>query len=529
METKPILLNSGTLPSASGNSGTMFDYYDSMDEQVQRNADEWLARALYATDSPLTLASNVYWQRFFKILRPAYNPPTAHALSTHLLDEEYERVQATVKQSIDKVECISIISEGWSSVQGIVNYTVTTPQPFFYKSTDTKGHRHSGAYIAQELKNVIEEVGPGKVFALVTDSAANIEEAWALTEQTYPHIWTIGCAAHSFSLLLKDIMKLRSMDTLYQKVKHVVKFVTGNQVASTIYVSKQKQKDKSMELKLHSITRGGVVTMFESLLDGQESLQEMASSQSLEIESEMQRILLDNVFWERLGSGLSILKPIAKAIAKIEDDDAVLSDVVSLFAALKEEIQTLLPSSLLLTAEEAAALDSMEKHRKFCQKPLHTAAFMLDPKYDGGVLSGEEVSSAYGVITTLSDHLGLDSGKVLGSLAKYRTKQGLWSGDSIWQSRKHISARTWWNGLCTSEAITPVASTILQIPPSATSLRGKVQAKVYNRLTDGRGEKLAAVRANLRLFETDTQPSPARPDSDSGEEEELVMDSNDWS
>lgn len=499
-----------------------------MDEQSHRNADECFARAVYASGTPLTLPSNVYWQRFFNILRPAYNPPTAHALSTHLLDEEFERVQTTVKQTINKADCISVISKGWSNVQGVINYFVTTPQPVYYKSTDTSEHRHTGSFIAEELKKVIEEVGPGKVFALVTDRAANMEEAWANVEQTYPHIVTIGCAAHSFNLLFKYIMTLRSMDTLYQIVTQIIKCVKGNQVASTIYISRQKEMNKSVELKLYGNAKGsGVVDMFERLLEARESLQEVALSQSAQIERELQRILLDNVFWERLCSGLSVLKPVAKAIAKIEDDDAILSDVVGLFAQLKDGLKAVLPSSLLLEAEEAAVLESVEKHRKFCQKPLHSAAFMLDPKYDGCDLSGEEVSSAYTVITTLANHLGLDSGKVLGSFAKYRTKEGLWKEEGIWRSCKHISACTWWNGLCASEAIAPVASTILRVPPSTLPLNEIVQTKVHNRLTEGRGEKLAAVRTNLRLFETDTEPSPTRLESESAEEETQV-ENNDW-
>ena len=51
---------------------------------------------------------------------------------------------------------------------------------------------------------------------------------------------------------------------------------------------------------------------------------------------------------------------------------------------------------------------------------------MLDPKYAGKIiLSGTEINKAYGVITTVSRHPGLDEGKVLGSLAKYTSKQGL--------------------------------------------------------------------------------------------------------
>ena len=233
--------------------------------------------------------------------------------------------------------------------------------------------------------------------------------------------------------------------------------------------------------------------------------------------------MFDDVFWERVSSSLTILKPIAAAIAKIEGDGAILSDVQCLFAELKEEIQTVLPTHLLLKAEETAVVKALGKRREFCMKPVHAAAYMLDPKYDRGLLSGEEVNGAYAVMTAMSDHLGLDKGKFLGSLAKYRTKQGLWEGDGIWQSCQHISTATWWKGLCGSEALAPVASIILQISPSSAASKrnwsqfGNTHTKVRNRLTNVRVEKLVGIRANLGLFEPDTEPSSTRLESDTEE------------
>ncbi len=273
--------------------------------------------------------------------------------------------------------------------------------------------------------------------------------------------------------------------------------------------------------------------MYDSLLEGKESLQEMAISQTAAIESVIKRILLDYVFWERVTSSLRILKPIAAAVAKIEGDTAILSDVKCLFAELKEGIQTVLPTSLLLQAEETAVVKSLEKHQEFCMKPVHAAAYMLDPKYEKSIHSVEEISIAYTVIAAMSHHLGLDEGKVLGSLAKYRTKQGLWEWDGIWQSCQHISASTWWKGLCGSEALAPVASIILQIPPTSAasecnwSLFGNTHTKVRNRLTNARVEKLVAIRANLRLFEPDTEPSSTRLVSDTEDEDESDVEEAD--
>ena len=115
-----------------------------MEERSQRNSDVCLARAVYVTGSPLMLTGNVYWKRFLNVLSPAYTPPTRHALSTHLLDAEFNRVQVKVKQIIEKADCIAIISDGWPTVGGqeIMNYIISTPQPVIYKSTDKRDNTH---------------------------------------------------------------------------------------------------------------------------------------------------------------------------------------------------------------------------------------------------------------------------------------------------------------------------------------------------------------------------------------------------
>jgi hypothetical protein len=63
----------------------------------------------------------------------------------------------------------------------------------------------------------------------------------------------------------------------------------------------------------------------------------------------------------------------------------------------------------LLQAKETAVLKYINKHEDFCLKPIHAAAYILDTKYAGkSILSGTEVNEAYGVITTITCHLGLD-------------------------------------------------------------------------------------------------------------------------
>ncbi|CDQ72600.1 unnamed protein product [Oncorhynchus mykiss] len=183
-----------------------------------------------------------------------------------MLDAEFNRVQVKVKQIIEKADCIVIISDGWSNVhgQGIINYKISTPQPVFYKSTDTRDNRHTCLYIADELKAVINDLGPQKVFALVTDNAANMKAAWFKVEDAYPHITPIGCAAHILNLLLKAIMALKTMDTLYKRANELVRYVKGHQVIAAIYLTKQREKNKSTTWCCHHLEvspRNGHITV----------------------------------------------------------------------------------------------------------------------------------------------------------------------------------------------------------------------------------------------------------------------------
>ncbi|KAK6171875.1 hypothetical protein SNE40_018299 [Patella caerulea] len=121
----------------------------------------------------------------------------------------------------------------------------------------------------------------------------------------------------------------------------------------------------------------------------------------------------------------------------------------------------------------------------------------------------------------------------MASLAKYRSNDGLWKGESIWASSKYISASTWWKGLCASEAISSIASLILAIPPSSAaseriwSLLGTTHTKVRNRLPNERVEKLVCIRSNLKLFEADNDPSTTDVHEDSSEPEISLLSTDD--
>lgn len=499
--------SSSFLPSAT--PGGQF-LIDSVDQGSQAFADECLARAVYATSSPLNVTDNVYWRRFFSVLRPAYCPPTREAMSSHLLDCEYDRVQSQVHEAISKADSVAIICSGWSDVQetGTINYNVSTPLPLFYKRMQTKAQ----TCIAEELKDIINEVGPQKVFAVVTDDAPDMRAAWAQVEEAFPHISAIGCTAHGIKHLFDEIAGQPSMKALSRRAEQVVRYIRECKVLADTFRHWQTTK-----IGNHTATGAMLVlptgnewsslfNMHNSLLEGQNSLQDMAVSPTLDVEPSIRATLQDSAFWKGINSARNLLYLVGNYIDHMKREDAILSDVVEMFSQLRYHLGASLLGSTLHSAEQKAVMASLDRCQEFCVKPIHAAAYMLDPKHVGQqTLSGEQINSAYFVISNLSHHLNLDEGKVLGSFARFSAKQGLWKGGGIWSSCQHVSPSTWWKGLCSSEPLSAVASAILQIPPTTVACDGLrsrgANPKARNGLSAERLQKLAAVQANLKLLE----------------------------
>lgn len=104
---------------------------------------------------------------------------------------------------------LAIGSDGWSDIKnvGIVNIVVfpSGGPSLLWSSKDTGTSSHTGQYMCDVISEAIEELGPGRVMALVTDNAANMQLGWELLEQKYPWLLCFGCLAHSLNLLAKDI------------------------------------------------------------------------------------------------------------------------------------------------------------------------------------------------------------------------------------------------------------------------------------------------------------------------------------
>ncbi|KAM7302142.1 uncharacterized protein ISCGN_017659 [Ixodes scapularis] len=191
--------------------------------------------------------------------------------------------------------------------ESVINFVVATPQPVFYTSIETSTNRHTASYISGKIFDVIDSLESGKVVALVTDNASNMQAACQMVTCKFPHIATIGCADHGLNLLLNDLMRLKTLEKVHQTSREVIKNVKQTQVVAATFQQKQESRDgkgSSTTLKLPSKTRwGGVTLSLQSLLSNKEALQETVILEDLKVnKSVRQAVLGEDGFWKHLRS-----------------------------------------------------------------------------------------------------------------------------------------------------------------------------------------------------------------------------------
>jgi len=196
--------------------------------------------------------------------------------------------------------------DGWTNIrnESIINYVITTLKPIFYKSLATGDDRHTGENVAEPIISVIEEIGPRKVFGVVTDTAKNMKKAWTLKTEKYPHITSYGCVAHGLNLLINDIIKINSLKELINYGKDIVNNMKRGHITSAVFQDRRNANSStSMALTLTVFTRwGSVVVFFKSLLVNKQIIRSMNVDENVEkdLKSNVKKTISSLNFWKKV-------------------------------------------------------------------------------------------------------------------------------------------------------------------------------------------------------------------------------------
>jgi hypothetical protein len=194
-----------------------------------------------------------------------------------------------------------ITSDGWSNINklSIINYMITTPNPFFYTAISMNEERHTAENIANGIDAIIEEVGVSKVAAIIIDNAPNMKAAWKILRRKYPYKIFLGCWAHAIHLWIIDILNLSWANNIIEEGKKIINFFRNHQVILAVLRKIQKEKyNKCISLLLPGETRwGSHFYSLNNLLLTKSAIQSILVEDNITIPENLRQIIISGNFW----------------------------------------------------------------------------------------------------------------------------------------------------------------------------------------------------------------------------------------
>lgn len=487
---------------------------DTISKDSNEKLNTLLARAIYASSTPLSIVENHYFKNFMQQARPAFKLPSRYQLSVSLLEKEFKLVQGKVKRKIADAETMSILTDGWTDINGVslINIIFCTPSPVFYRIIDSGTETHTGEYISKVLAECIEEVGSDKVDALISDNARNMKSAWQHLKEKYPHLITFGCLAHGLNLLIKDLFKIPSFARCSTISKDIIKIFRNKQLPKQILQKIQlSEVGKEVSLTTSVETRwGSVILSLKSLLKNRDFLQKAVLDKRLKekVDARIRKSILDDDgFWTAVKNICDLTQPILNSITELESDKLTMAKI---YPSIKR-IEFVLKEKIgFLNVTERKKVEEMFINRKeFFSHDVQIAAYMLDPKEkaDNLGLSEDENSLAINFIVAYASQKNFNVDMILTNLAEFKAKTGAWANRNVWRSAKGTDSLTWWKAFFSQQELCKVAVRLLGLPATAASCERNFKAysliktKKRNRLTVERANKLVYVKYNLKLLE----------------------------
>jgi hypothetical protein len=217
----------------------------------------------------------------------------------------------------------------------IVNFIVKAPnrQPFFHKSINTSGIPQNAVAVSEAIIEVIEEIGPSKFCAVITDNASVMRAAWDLIKTRFPHISVYGCGAHGANLVIKNILSHPEHAKTTDENAKIVQFINNHHIFHAKFEA--KRKEAGVKHKLSSPVSTRWFTEYKSakdLMDAKVLLLKLATEDFDELKEinpkkkseKALKLMKCSAYWNRLEKLVKAIEYPSNIIGKLETDDAPL-------------------------------------------------------------------------------------------------------------------------------------------------------------------------------------------------------------
>lgn len=208
-------------------------------------------------------------------------------------------------------------------------------------------------------------------------------------------------------------------------------------------------------------------------------------------------------FWTSLVSIDSIIVPCLEWIEALKPDrDCSLSQVPEVF----KELKLLLQSHVRNFPVDDTTKQSVQKHflgvQRKCVNEIHFTASLLNPNQKlRGVLTDDEEAQGMEFLTYFCDSRGYHAGSILRELADYKSMNGAFDTEKLWQLGQTLAVPSWWKMVQGDSALSNIAISLARVVPSCSIPEGTTGGNKGKALGDGREqekrEKLAFIQYNL--------------------------------
>ncbi|KAH6555369.1 hypothetical protein KP509_1Z261600 [Ceratopteris richardii] len=324
-------------------------------KEKQKIADIEIARTVIMENLSFNLLNSNQWKIMVKAISEVgpyqgWSGPSYSDMRTTKIDEEKKRIDlslAPMREKWFRYGC-TILSDGWKDRKnrGILNILVSCPiGTFFLRVVEVgkKGKKTTGVFIYRHIKKAIEEVGSSNVVQVVTDNASYCRHMGQLLEGEYPHIVWTPCETHCLDLLMEDIGKLTWVKACTLQASNIVTFFTQK-----VKVLAMFREHSKLEIKKPATTRFAYMWIVLSrLLEVKVPLRQTVVStfwiewdESTSEESKsMQRLCLDESFWDGVRAILGVITPIYKALRMTDCEGATLGLLNHIMRRAMQEIR----------------------------------------------------------------------------------------------------------------------------------------------------------------------------------------------
>uniref|UniRef100_A0A914D745 DUF659 domain-containing protein n=1 Tax=Acrobeloides nanus TaxID=290746 RepID=A0A914D745_9BILA len=477
-------------------------------EDDQNMADMDFVEAICTGSLPHALVDNAAFRRFVHRLNPSYTLPTRRSISEKLMPELYKLVNSSVMEAVNQAPFVALSVDGWTDVrkEAIVNVMVHTPQPFLFKSYDTGNNAHTAPYMANLLKQVIDEIGPTKVVAITSDHAANLLAAWRLIQAEYPWIILSCCKAHLLDLVVQDILKLGVAHQVMEQCKSVAKFSYKKTPNLLLGEAQLFQYNKKIPFYMPSNVRWGTNhKLLSAVIRSKEAIlnilrdPRVTNLASLSNDARKLRVPFEDLpMIKKMRELEAILNPLNRAISLIEGDSMNTAEA---YAHIDESFSSALQETSHIVGLGDDVKNDIKQilnsRREMGKAPIFYLARLLDPRDQGNALSEEQKLAGIQVLVEQvlkNPKFFAIKDQVMKELGEWRAHTGAFGDPTrlyAWEllDKTTIDAKSWWAGYFSDTVLWKLLDVLRVVPLTSASnernwsMRGRIHTAIRNRLS----------------------------------------------